>query len=322
MSIATIPANLATITEGAHHGSRWVRVTSTNADGTVIVLYRGVFQIGSGTLSAGTVLIAVPPLATGDLIQASVTQLGNLCGLPVRVSASDSLPTGWKIPQTVEVVNPDGSTQTLTASAYQERFGELPAAVYDPTELISVVAPDPQILTLAPSSQILFDLRVEQSAGLTTVTIQNVVNQAGLPLVRWAPGESFVNSLSRTYTANATLTIDVRGENDTTHATKTVSLTVFNPPTSAPLASDIKALSYRLMGSSDFVRVCVNSLKACECRLEGFDMSWQAMIFYGYGPDYQEGSFYPVPTGTYTIWARVAGDTDATHWKSLTITTS
>lgn len=312
---------LANITAGAYHGSGFVTITAALPDSTAVVLYRGTLLLGSGLLASGSVVIPVAPLATGDVIQASVTERGNQSGEPVMVFDTANPPTGWRIPATVQVSNPDGTTSTLTAAQYEAQTGIKPAAVYDPSLIVSVIAPDPETIaqTTVSGSVIVFGLKIEQQVGQTVVTVQSVLNQNGNVLVRWASTEGFGNTLSRTYTAASTITINVKGDNDTVYASQTISVAIFSPPTSTPAASDIAGVAWRQLGSANFVRVFIDSLKSCECRLEGFDMTWQTGVFYGINPDYQEGGFYPVPPGNYTIWVRVAGDTDSTRWKSLAI---
>lgn len=309
---------LATITAGAVNGSTSVSVSCDMPNGTAILIYRGTFWIGQGVLAAGVATISVLALAKGDTIQASVTERGNFCGPPVTVIASQTIPTGWRIPETVLV---DGVE--ITAEEYETLYGEKPAATYDPALRLSTIVTDidPTPAGAATDATILFDVRIEQSVGSTVVTIQNVVNQQGNPLIRWAAGESFGNVLSRSFTANATITIDVKGEDNTTPVSRTVSVTVFSPPTTTPTSSDIVGFSWRVISTS-FVRVFISSLKGCQCRLEGFDMTWQSCVFYGIDPGYQEAGFYPVPPGSYTIWVRVAGDTNADHWKSIAIVVS
>lgn len=309
---------LATITAGAFHGSEAVTVSCALANGTVIVLYRGEYKVAQGVLTNGSVVIAVPPLAKGDILQASVTERGNQAGLPVLVLDTTDKPTGWRIPQTVKI----SDTVTLTAAQYEGQYGEKPAAVYDPALLLAIVEPDPESVEQPTTftGPILFSIRTEQSVGSTTVTVSNVVNQQGNALIRWAPNESFGNSWSRSFTQNATITIDVKGEGDTQPVSQTINVTVFSPSTSTPTASDIVAISYRLFNENTYIRVNLNSLKGLECRLDGFTSTWQTCIFYG--TDYQEATFLAVPRGTYTAMVRVAGDTDSSRWRSLVIKTN
>ncbi|MBN8824447.1 MULTISPECIES: hypothetical protein [unclassified Spirosoma] len=309
--------NLATITAGAYHGSGFVTVACNQANGTAILVYRGTSLLGQGVLSAGSVVIAVPALATNDIIQASVTERGNAAGAPVVVTASANPPTGWQTPDTVAVTRPNGSTEIIAASAYEAEFGVKPAASYDPRLKVSVVGPDPETIQQIVSTPILFSVLIDKQVAQTVVTVSNVTGQNGTPLVRWASSEAFGNSLSRTFTAAATVTIDVKGDSDTAFVSQTISVTVFSPSTSTPSASDIIALAYSRGSGTDIIRGIVNAGKACQCKLEPFTSTWQAMEFHDF--DCQDVGFYPVPAGTYTLYARVSGDTNSANWRSLTV---
>lgn len=309
---------LATITAGAFHSSQSVTVTCALANELTIVLYRGDNLIAQGTLANGAVVLAVAPLAKGDIIQASVTERGNQAGLPVLVSESADRLTGWRTPQTVKL----SDTETITAAEYEARFGERPAATYNPALVVGVVAPDPETIqtTAVVVAAILFDLSVIQQVGSTTVTISNVLNQLGNALVRWASTESYGNAMSRSFTQSSTVTIEVKGENDTTPMSRTVNVPVFAPATTTPGGANDIPVSYRLFNDNNYIRVNLNSLKGCECKLDGFSANWQACAFYG--TDYQEATFNPVPLGTYTAIVRVAGDADSSRWKSVVIKTN
>ncbi|WP_080056862.1 hypothetical protein [Spirosoma aerolatum] len=310
--------NLATITAGAYHGSGFVTVSCAQANGTAILIYRGTLLLGQGILSAGSVVVAVPALAKGDIIQASVTERGNAAGVPVVVTDSANPPTGWQIPVTVQVTRQNGVIETLTASQYEAEFGVAPAKSYDPRLKTSVVGPDPETIQQVASTPILFSLLIEMQVGQTVVTVSNVVGQTGNVLVRWANTETFGNTLSRTYTATATVTVDVKGDSDTAYVSKTVNIVIFNPPAPpSPTISDIIAMSYSRSTGTDILRGIINSKKACQCKLEPFTSVWKDMEFHAF--DCQDVGFNPVPAGTYTLYGRVAGDTNSANWRTLTI---
>lgn len=316
--------NLAAIVLGAVHGSTSVVVNCLQANGTTIVLYRSTYHLGSGTITGNTCTIAVPALAEGDIIQASVTTRGNLCDEPVSVVANTAPPTGWQRAQTVVVRTSQGE-ETLTVEAYQERYGHLPPATYDPSARINVIAPppDPDVVLPIPPAGILFDVRVECAVGSTTVTVQNVANQLGNPLVRWTPTGNFSNSFQRTYTQPGTVTIAVKGEGSADVVTRTVAYDVFNPPALPnPPASDILAFGYDAgytgsgIGVATFI---INSLRDCETRLEGVDNTWRSAT--RRKTDKLEAFYDNIPQGTVgRFWVRIAGDNDADRWKSIAFT--
>ena len=304
MSIVT-----ATITEGAYNLSERVSVTAAVANGTTVVICRGEFLIGSGTTTSGLVLIQVPPLAIGDIIQASITERGNGAGIPVRVGPNPIAATGWLKPETLLVEG-----DLLTVAEYEETYGETPGAIYDPVAAGQTQLPADY--DRVPPVELGFDVETMQQAGTTTVRIVPR-NGEGL-LVGWN-GATPTSPAALTLTSSATITVAVqRDDRPTTTLSRSLSVVVLPAPTapSTPAAGDVIAASYRLFGGG-FVRALINSKKNCEALLVGHTTTWQPGVTHG--PQFQEVDWVPVPDGNYTCLIRVIGETNPANYFTFII---
>ncbi len=306
----------ANITAGAYTGSELVTVSAVLANGTTIVVCRGEYVLGSGTVTSNVATIAVPPLASGDIMQASVSERGNQSGIPLVVSASPTQTTGWLDPATLVVTNADGSTTTYTVASYIATFGETPGAYFDP--LTAGLSRLPADYDNRPSVELGFDVQQTMQAGTTVVRIVPRLGE-GI-LVGWN-GATPSSPTALTLTTSATVAVSVqRDDAPGVTLSRSLSVLVLPAPTapSTPAAGDIIAASYRLLGNG-FVRALVNSNKACEGLLVGYTTSWTAGI--SYGPQYQEVNWPgPVPSGSYTCQCRVIGETNPANYVNFIIT--
>jgi hypothetical protein len=304
---------LADIISGATSSSQIVWVRLESGTGSQVLIYRGLVLLGSVTLTAAEGQVNLSqPLATGDLIQASVGERGMQSGLPVVVRATNFTVTGWKTPTEVNVSQPDGSVLAMPVDQFRKLNGYQPPSIFDPAGRRTILLPE---FTPPDLGEISFDLTIQQQPGQTIVTVNNVTHAQGAPLVRWLASESFGNDMSRSFTQATTLAIDVRGAGDGDFVSRSISVSVLNP-SAAPQSTDIVACSYRLFGGP-VVKVEVNSEKQCEAWLEGWEADFKMLQFYE--SDYQEYIWGGPPPGTYKVWVRVAGDTNQDHWKWFTL---
>ncbi|WP_234733398.1 hypothetical protein [Tellurirhabdus bombi] len=303
---------LAEITSGAKAGSTQVKVTRTAANGTGIFVYRGALLLGSASLVAGVALVNLAtPLATGDVIQASVTSKGNQCGNPVTVVANPIKVTGWKSATEVNVVQENGQQLTMPVSQFVQMYGYQPASVFDSIGTNAVLQPEYVPAEVCP---IAFDLNTEKQAGQTVLTVTNVQNTKGGTLISWNEGP-YSNTIAQTYTEATAVTIDVKGADDTTPLRRSIAVAILE---ATPENGSITGLSWK----SDSIRRGFNAIAHCQnqlqFRLEGFDFAWRDAIFYP--PTQNEQIYHPVPNGSYTLWAREKGDSAEANWMSLTFT--
>ncbi|MCX6217609.1 hypothetical protein [Spirosoma sp.] len=315
--MAIITAN---ITAGAYNLSEQVTVSAAVTAGSTVVVYRGEFLLGSGLVSSGQALVAVPPLATGDIIQASVTERGNQSGIPVMVSVNPILTTGWLDPDTLLVTNADGSQTTYTVANYIATFGETPGSYYDP--MAAGLSQLPADYDKKPVTELGFDVQQVMQAGSTVLRVIPRGSE-GL-LVGWN-GATPGSPAPLTVTTSATVTVSViRDDDPTVTRTRSISVSVLPAPTSAstPAAGDIIAASFRVMNTGGYIRAMVNSSKPCEGFLVGYSSSWIPGTFYGYL--YQEIDWTgPVPTTgpiTYTVQVRVIGETNPANYTNFLLT--
>lgn len=300
-------ANLANITGGTFAGSESVRIECNDVNSTPISLYRGALLLGSGVLTAGACLIAVTPLAKGDILQACVSERGNRCGLPVVVAAANVQVTGWKSPTQVKIIKPDGTEQTLTVDAFEEQYGYRPIDIYDPEGTGAIIFPEYEPEPVAP---ICFDLVVEKTYGQTTVTVAEAENIKGALLVKFNTGD-FSNATSKLFKAAGSVAVAVKGDDDTDQAERTVAVDILAAP--ATPAAAIKGYVWR--GGSDaggIVLLSINCEPQAQTRLLGFDSAWYNCNFYD--PGWQERLWAGVPRGAYTIQIRLENDNNSANW--------
>lgn len=309
-------ADRAQIISGAIAGSALVHISAPDRDpGTDVLVYAGPDLLGSADLAAGVADVVLSRvLVAGEVIQASLVNPGDGCGLPVFVSSPGIVIGGWRTPSELDVTLPDGSTISMPADQFKEQFGYLPASIQDPAGVRANVYPEflPEQLR-----SIQFSLTIKQVPGQTYVTVSNVTGTLGTPLVQWAASEPFGSDMSRVFAVNTALNLAVKGANDTTPATRNLNIEV-TAASSGPSSGDINGLAFRF-NNGPYVRVLANSVKQLQARLQGF-IDWQNFNFEE--SQYQECFFQGVPNGPYTIQVRVANDTNSANWKSLTITKS
>ncbi|WP_143092839.1 hypothetical protein, partial [Arsenicibacter rosenii] len=120
--------NRADIISGAVSGSVTTGIRCNEADGTIVVVSRGIWQLGTATLAGGIATVSLSqPLATGDVIQASVDEIGNQAGIPVVVTESEVEVTGWRTATEVEIRQSDGSLLAMPVDLFFDNYGYLPA---------------------------------------------------------------------------------------------------------------------------------------------------------------------------------------------------
>ncbi|GAB4023284.1 hypothetical protein GCM10028808_73250 [Spirosoma migulaei] len=311
MSIVT-----ADITGGAYASSVLVNVAADVDNGTTIVVCRGEFVVGSGLVTDGTANVVVTPLASGDIIQASVTERGNQAGIPVRVDVNPLSATGWVKPDMLETTLEDGTVLNVPADAYAESFGEVAGAIYDPVTAGATLLPADY--DKEPLIELGFDLETTQQAGTTTIRVVPRGNE-GL-LVGWN-GASPTSPAALVLTTSATITVAVeRDDNPGIILNRSLSVIVLPEPTypSAPAAGDIKSSCWRNYGNG-FIRAMINCLKPCEAQLVGYSSTWIPAITRE--TNFQEADWSgPVPAGTYTCNIRVVGEEDSANYYTYLIT--
>ncbi|WP_138994001.1 hypothetical protein [Larkinella sp. C7] len=298
----------ANITEGAFADSETVVVSCVDTDGTIIVLFRGYEMLGSGVIASGTCSISVSPLAEGDILVAYVLEQGNRAGIPVVVAASSITVSGWKTPTELNVKMPDGSLLSFPAQLFEETYGYLPASIYDPEGTKAIVYPEYESPAVGG---IQFDLTVIEKFNQTLLYVRNVRGIKGNVLVRF-DGGSWSGTISKTVTANATVVIDVRGDDDTEFATRSESIVVASEPVTAFV------LSRHIDYGNDSLNLINGNNDSVEFRLEPFDMTWRPGIIYQAGETRR--IYLSVPNGNYIGWVRFPGDTNPANWGKLEIT--
>ena len=308
--------NTASITGGAFNGSTSVSVTCTGiANGTTILVCRGEMVLGSGLVASGAATVPVLTLATGDIIQASVTTRGNGCGLPVVCKTAQTAPSGWVKPTSVAVTNPNGTVSTYEGALIETLLGETLPALYDPraaglTRLV------PEYVALPPV-ELGFDVEQLMQAGKTTLRV--VPRSGELLLVGWNGADPASPApLVLTSSANITVTV-VRDDQPATPLSRALSVAVLAAPAaaSAPAAGDITSAGWRNM-SQNFIRALINCLKPCEALLSGYSTEWKTATMRENG--FQEADWGgPVPNGTYTCIIRVIGETNPANYTTFVV---
>lgn len=308
----------ANILSGAWSGSELVTVLFPDLGSVSVVVCRGEFVLGTATTADGVAQVAVPMLAAGDVIQASVTERGNKAGIPVRVMANPSTTSGWLNATTVRVTNPGGSHTDYTVADYIATFGEMPGAVYDP--LKSGLSKLPADYDNRHGTELGFDVQQVQQAGSTTL---RVVPRSGESLLVGWNGATPGSAAPLTVTASASVPVSVvRDSDQSATLTRNLSVIVLPAPTNSatPAAGDITSACWRNYGGG-FIRAMINSAKPCEAQLVGYDAAWKP------GTN-REATFIevdwsgPVPSGTYTCNCRVVGETNPANYVSFIITVS
>ncbi len=306
-------ADRAQISSGAIAGSALIQVSAPDRqDGTDVLVYVGPVRLGKSDLAAGACSVILDrPLVAGEVVQASLVSPGDGCGLPIVVSEPGVVVGGWRTPTELEVTTPDGQTITMPVDQFKEQYGYIPASIQDPAGLRANVYPEylPEQIR-----QIQFSVQIRETPGQTFVSIQNVTGTIGMPIVQWATNETFGSDMARSFTSSRTITLAVKGTGDATPATRTLDINV--PSSAGSSAGDIVSLAYRFQ-NGPFIRALLNSTKQTEVRLLNF-ADWQESS--NEEAQYQECFFQNVPSGTYTIQARVKGDSNSANWRQLTVT--
>jgi len=314
----------AQIRQGAVAGSARVTVSAGDAaDATPVLLYWGNRLLGSGSLLTGQCeLILNAPLAEGQIVQAHLTAQGSNCGLPVLVVAGNKpRPGQWVSPTEIAVteVNAQGARtlRTLTAAQCFAEFGYLPAGQQDPFGLNLTVTPE---LDALPDAEIQFDVNVERQAGLTTVTVQNVLHTRGAVLVRFVNGAAdtgYQSNPSVSYAAVGTVTISVKGSQDANArlVSRSVAISIQAPPPSSP-APDSRIEYYAWRNYPDQVQVYINTSVQVQARIDAG--AWQDCNTYDQ-PRQREALFAGVASGSHQIDIRVREGTDSSKWVTMNI---
>lgn len=301
----------ANIVSGAFDGSTSLLIAAGVNNGVVIVVYRGDWVLGSGVAESGMVTVPVTRLATGDVIQASVTERGNQAGIPVTVQPSSVEATGWLTPLTVRVTGPDGEVTEYSAADYLATFGEKAGDFYDPLQSgLSVLPAD---YDRQPITELGFDVEQVQQPGTTTLRV--LPRTAGGLLVGWN-GATPTTPAPFTVTASGTVNVRVLRDDAVGELTRTVSVNVLPGSAATPSAGDITSAAWRLFGSSEIL-VFINSSKPCEVLIAGYSSDFVPATFYGF--KYQDINFAPVPGGTYTCRVRVIGETNPANYFNFII---
>lgn len=311
------------ILSGATAGSKSLSVATTAGPGALILVYRGLFYLGSLTLpdTAGPYTVPLTfPLAEGDIVQCSITERGNGCGLPMRVSASPR-PTGWSEPQTVTVQNAAGATATVTRQQYIDTYGEAPAPAYTPDRALppiafpgeNVAAP---VITPTATPAVSFALDTLREPGLATLAVSQVQNAAGDPLVRWKTGagawSAWSSDLTKTYTASGTITVQVKGsaQPDSAATSRTLTLTV--PGVPPPVDTGIASMAARQFTNDsrnlNLIMIYVNAAQPSLVQLQlrpasGSPGPWVTINSYDIA--FGERQFAGVAAGSYTVAGKI-----------------
>lgn len=217
--------NRADIVSGAVSGSVTIGVRCNEANGTTVVVSRGIWQLGTATLAGGVATVSLSqPLATGDVIQASVTEIGNQAGISVVVVDSEVEVTGWRTATEVEIRQSDGTLLAMPVDLFFQNYGYMPAGVEDPAGTREILLPE---FDSPGAGEIGFDLTVTKVAGTTTVSIVNAFNILGTLLVKWgSAGWSSTNTVN--YTASQSVEVRVRGSSNPVdkYASRTIAVDV------------------------------------------------------------------------------------------------
>ncbi|GAA4464183.1 hypothetical protein GCM10023189_43130 [Nibrella saemangeumensis] len=304
---------LAQIVSTPYEGATSVKVQCAVADGTPIFLYRGELLLGSGVIASQECTIAVAGLYERDVIQASVSQKGNLAGTPVIVQKLPVQVTGWATPTELEVWDADGNRLTMPADQFEELYGFRPAAYYDAEGVGAVVLPEYSPL---PQQTIQFGVNIIHQPGQTILEVVDVLFANGAPLIAFNNGP-FSNLNTLTVTESTTVQVSVRGEDDTQAVARLLTVDVLAAPSAGPVTNGNPAImwpSYWLEGSSE-VWPLAHSWQPLECNIDGFDETWRAPFFRIHT---RQNFVYPgVGPGLYTIQFRVAGDTNPDNWTKV-----
>ncbi|MCP1384804.1 hypothetical protein [Runella salmonicolor] len=296
---------LAYIIGGAFAGSTQVQVQAVQANGTVVRVYEAIFgeyggfnELGNATLTANEATVTLNrPLVENEAIFACVITFGEKVGGASQVGPAADLPTGWKLPDTVQV-----GEDTMTAAEYTEETGiELPA-LYDPASINHTpVFPNSGIEKL---TEIGFDLTEKINAtGSSVLTVDNVKNCSLGYNIKFDT-DAASNIHSKTYFAGGVKTIRVTDTNNALRfCEKTYTVTVPTPP--AP-TSEISNESYTFSwaGALLGIEVFADSAFALEMKIDGVTVGPYVDMSFKGANRWQRGYGVPQGPGTYTVTVR------------------
>lgn len=308
-------------TSGTIAGSALVSVAAPAANGTLVLVHSGNAELGRATLSAGVATLTLTrQLVAGEVLLASLSEVGQGCGLPVVIAETGIVINGWRTPTEISVTNAlTGETLLLTAAQFAELYGYASPSIQDPAGLEPRLWPE---YTPGPVEQLQFDLLTDRSAGQTVVTVTNVLNARGGILVSWN-GAGYANVLTQTYTSAQSIVVRVKGSGnaEVEAAERALAITIQPaPPAGSGAGSNPDA---RLGGviwrdfSNNYVRVEINADAAVQVRLSGAG-AWQDCI--SYAPQYWEAPFTGIGSGVYNAQLRISGETDSSKWKLWSFT--
>ncbi|WP_428662041.1 hypothetical protein [Runella sp.] len=290
---------LAVIIEGFEAGSTNVKVQAVQSDATIVLVFDALYnQLGSVALNDNIGIVALNrSLIENEPIYACVGTFGQKVGGVVIVLGTGAKPTGWLLPETVEI-----GENTMTASEYTETTGIQLPAVYAPESFNHT--PVNPVSGIEQLTGIGFDLIEKISDGTVILTVDNVQNCSQGYSIKF-DADAASNVHSKTYTTDGIKTIRVIDANNVARFfEREYSITVPVAPVPSSVISNA-GYNFRWEGALLIITIIAASTDpALEMKIDGLTVGpYVDMNFIG-SKRYSREYGVPSGAGTYNVEVR------------------